>query len=278
MFKGREIIIGTMHQKEMVIAPLLSESLGVRCKTITNLNTDVFGTFTGEIERAKNVLETVREKCLKAIQLQNCDLGIASEGSFGQHPVYYFMPANEETLIFIDQKNDLEITASQLFTETNFQSKEIHNESELNSFVNNALFPSHALILRSKQKNNTEIYKGITNYQDLLSTYRLLSTKYKSVLVETDMRAMYNPTRMKNIKTLTEKLIKKIQSLCPNCKTPGFDITDHKIGLPCEQCGFPTKSVLTSIYCCAKCKYTFEKKHPRGIKFEDPRFCDICNP
>lgn len=49
MFKGRTLVIATMHKKEQVISPILEKQLGVYCKTTTNLNTDNFGTFTGEL-------------------------------------------------------------------------------------------------------------------------------------------------------------------------------------------------------------------------------------
>jgi hypothetical protein len=83
---------------------------------------------------------------------------------------------------------------------------------------------------------------------------------------------------MKVIAEVTEKLIKKIQSTCPNCSIPGFGITDAKVGLPCQQCNLPTKSTLSYIYACLACGHQEEKKHPHAKTSEDPMYCDFCNP
>ena len=82
MFNGRRLLIVTKHQKEKVIAPLLEKELGVKCMVTENFDTDVLGTFTGEIERVHDPVTTARNKCHMAMELSDCDLAIASEGSF----------------------------------------------------------------------------------------------------------------------------------------------------------------------------------------------------
>jgi hypothetical protein len=57
-------------------------NLGVICFVNENFDTDLLGTFTGEIERKLDPIATARQKCLLAMKLSNCDLGVASEGSF----------------------------------------------------------------------------------------------------------------------------------------------------------------------------------------------------
>ena len=39
-----------------------------------------------------------------------------------------------------------------------------------------------------------------------------------------------------------------------------------------------TKSTLACIYESKKCIYLLEKKYPNNKTFEDPTFCDFCNP
>jgi hypothetical protein len=104
MFNGRKLLIATKHNKEQVIAPILEEGLGVHCFVPENYDSDIFGTFSGEVERKNTALETVRAKCLAAMAEFDCDLGIASEGSFGSHPSIFFAQADDEFLIFIDKK------------------------------------------------------------------------------------------------------------------------------------------------------------------------------
>ena len=109
-------------------------------------------------------------------------------------------------------------------------------------------------------------------------TFEKLINARNSIFVETDMRAMYNPTRMTVIENATKKLVEKINSSCPACQTPGFCVTSSTKGLTCSLCGLPTKSTLSSIYQCQQCEYTKEEMYPHKKTNEDPMYCDFCNP
>lgn len=278
MFKGRDLVIATKHGKERVIAPIAEKELGVKCFVSLDLDTDLLGTFTGEIERKDDPITSARNKCFMAMELTNCNLAIASEGSFGPHPSLFFIPADDEILVLIDKKNGFEIIVRELNTETNFNGSDIKTEEELLAFAANANFPSHGLILRKSKDEFGDIVKGINSVEQLSKVFIKLMNDFGTAFVETDMRAMYNPTRMKIIESATQKLIKKINTLCPVCNMPGFGITDAKEGLPCEICNFPTRSTLSYLYACQKCNYTKEEKYPKGKKIEDPMYCDYCNP
>lgn len=278
MFKGRDLVIATKHNKEKVIAPILERELGVKCFVSEHLDTDELGTFTGEVSRKDDPVTTARNKCLLAMELTNCDMAIASEGSFGPHPSIFFAHADDEFLLFIDKKNNLEIIVREISLETNFNGSVVTSQRELVEFVNKVKFPSHGLIVRKTDTDFIAIEKGVTNWRKLAKAYTHFVKLYGSVYVETDMRAMYNPSRMRVIKKAAIKLAKKINSFCPDCNTPGFGITDKKEGLPCELCRFPTRSTLSHIYSCHKCSYSKEEKYPNKKYCEDPTYCDICNP
>lgn len=278
MFKGRSLVIATKHEKEKVIAPLLEQALGVVCFIQEGFDTDTLGTFTGEIERELDPIATARQKCLLAMEVSDCDLGIASEGSFGPHPSIFFVSADDEFLIFIDKKNDLEIIVRELSTETNFNGSEIKNEQELLDFADLVKFPSHGLILRKSKIDNSYIVKGITNLEDLKKSFHLMLKKFNNVYAETDMRAMHNPSRMTVIKNATKKLVDKVNSCCPQCNIPGFGVTDAKKGLECSLCGSPTNSTLSFIYSCQKCHFKKEEMYPHKKTTEEPMYCDFCNP
>ena len=278
MFKGRDLIIATKHEKEKVIASILEKELGVKCFVNPNLDTDRLGTFTGEVDRKDDPITTARNKCLMAMKLTNCDLAVASEGSFGPHPSLYFIPADFEFLLFIDKKNDLEIIVSELSSDTNFNAKEIKTKKELAEFSTNTKFPSHGLIIRKSKHDFDDIIKGITNTKQLNNAFNKFITNFDTAYIETDMRAMYNPTRMNVIKIATHKLVEKINTICPDCNTPGLGITDSVSGLPCDLCNYPTRGTLSHIYTCVKCEFTEYKQFPQGKQTEDPMYCDFCNP
>jgi hypothetical protein len=278
MFHGRKLIIATKHQKEKVIAPALEKALGVKCITIADLDTDKLGTFSGEVERKFDPITTAKNKCAMAMEINQCDLAIASEGSFGPHPTIYFIPADEEFLVLVDKKNMFEIIVRVLSTETNYNAAVIKTALELKNFAKAAGFPSHGLILRKAKNDYSIIEKGVIDKTHLANTFNSLISNHGSVYVETDMRAMYNPKRMKVIEQATQKLIAKINSKCPQCKTPGFDITKTKPGLPCSLCSNSTRVTLSNVYSCIKCNFSKEEKYPEGKLSADPMYCDYCNP
>jgi hypothetical protein len=277
-FGGRSIVIASKHKKQNAMAALLEKELGVTCIVPDNLDTDLLGTFSGEIERELSPMDAARQKCMLAMELTGADLAVASEGSFGAHPLLYFLPADDELLVFIDKKNDVEIVAREISTKTNYNAKEVSTEEDLLAFAQSAQFPSHALILKDKKEEFSAIAKGIIETKELLDMFKQFMETYGSLYVETDMRAHLNPSRMQVIEETTEKLIKKIKSTCPSCNTPGFGIKDATPGLPCENCKAPTKSTLFHVYACQKCNHTYEAYFPNGKQEEDPTYCDRCNP
>lgn len=278
MFENRHLLIATKHKKETILGPLFDKGLGVKSFVSNGFDTDIFGTFTGEVKRKGGPVIAARTKCLEAMKIYGCNLCVASEGSFGSHPYIPYLFADEEVVIFIDKKNDLEIFERIIDLKTNFMKEEIKTWEELVVIGKRKNFPSHGLILKSKKKDSNHIFKGINSWENLEVSYEALKKQGKTILVETDMRAMYNPTRMKIIGKTAQKLIEKIKSCCPQCVTPGFGAVAATAGLPCSFCGTATRSTLSHTYECKKCFYKTEKEFPDGKKSEDPMYCDRCNP
>lgn len=278
MFANRRLLIATMHKKEQVIAPILERELGVSCFTLDHFDTDSLGTFSGEIERKSDPISTAIEKCKTAMTLANCDLGVASEGSFGNHLTVFFATADDEFLVFIDLKNNLEIIARNISLDTNFASETISSIPDLKTFAKKVQFPSHGIILKDNALKPKVIYKDCNSWSDLETAFYNLTQQQTSITAETDMRAMRNPTRMKVIEQATLNLIKKIKSTCPSCNHPGFEVIEILRGLPCEICNAPTRSPKIERFKCKKC--TFEALIEISIdkKYEDPMYCDFCNP
>jgi hypothetical protein len=276
------LLIATKHRKERVLAAVLEKELGVKCEVSFGFDTDTLGTFTGEIERKNDPITTARLKCQMAMEQFNCDLAIASEGSFGPHPNSMFLAADEEILILIDAKNDLEIVTREVSINTNFCAAEIKTEAEMLDFAEKAKFPSHGVILRPAKNDFSDVTysmkNGLQHSGELLIVFRRLMKTHGTIYAETDMRAIYNPTRMEVIGAAVLKLVEKIKCECPNCGTPGFSITEIKKGLPCEWCGSPTNSALSAIYTCKKCAFQKEELFPENKEVEDPMYCDNCNP
>jgi hypothetical protein len=277
-FEGRHLLIASMHQKEQVLQPLMEASLKVTVSVANGLNTDLLGTFSGEVARIADPLTTARKKCELAMDFNGCDLVLASEGSFGAHPAAFFLPANEEWLLLLDRKNGLEIHARHLSLETNFSGQEFHSLEELDAFASKVGFPSHGLMLRRSKDDLAGLLKGITDPEQLRTAAILLLKTQSSGFVETDMRALFNPSRMQVIEETAKLLVQKLNSFCPSCQLPGFAVTAAEPGLPCSLCGTPSSAALAHLMVCNHCQHQEKVDFPHGKKTEDPQYCKVCNP
>ncbi|MBS9391016.1 MAG: hypothetical protein HEQ33_19830 [Dolichospermum sp. WA123] len=281
IYNNRVAILATMHNKEKVISPLLKEHLGINLIVPQGLNTDIFGTFTREIKRPYSQIITARLKAKKALEMDDEKIAIASEGSFTPHPLVPYIYANREIIIFLDQENDLEIIGEVFSIETNFNHQTISSLEEAEEFGNKVGFTEHGLVISFDNQNTgkTESIKGITSPENLINSVEIaIKNTNGKFNIETDMRAMYNPTRMKNIALATQDLINKINSLCPQCHTPGFMINQKIPGLPCELCHQPTSLIKAVIFQCQKCNFTQQQLFPNNQEFADPSLCEYCNP
>lgn len=278
-FKNRACVLATMHKKEQVMTPLLEEQLKLQVIVPEDFNTDIFGTFTRDIERWGNQKETARFKAKKALKNTDASLAISSEGSFFPHPSLPYLVCDRELVLFIDEENDLEIIGTEISLETNFAHTTIETVDEAFSFAQKVGFPSHGLVVMSNSQpsNSEQIFKGIVTEKELIDAINtIIDVSGKKAHLETDMRAMYNPTRMKVIAQATQNLINTILNHCPNCDCPGFEMVGKRSGLPCGICKLPTDLIKAEIYQCQKC--SFQEVKDKDIKFADPMYCNYCNP
>jgi len=166
-FAGRKMAIAAMHGKEAIIGPILKSELGIEIVIPANFDTDTYGTFSGEIDRIVDPVEAGRVKCIAACELTGTDLAIASEGSFGPHPLMFFALADDEILVLLDLRNKLEIKARRISTHTNFGGDVFTDWYSAKKFAEASLFPSHSLIIRKSKNNNEDIIKGISTWDVL---------------------------------------------------------------------------------------------------------------
>lgn len=279
LFKGRTAVFVTKHKKESVVFPTFSNS-DIKMKLVDSIDTDLFGTFTGEIPRSGTQVEAARLKALKAIEQTGETLAVASEGSFGPHPTLSFVPANVELVLLLDTHNQIELHGWEISTDTNYAHQKVNSVDEALNFSNKVGFPSHGLLVRPNSSSANVLFKGITNESELISavTLCIMHSEDLAAMLQTDMRAMCNPKRMLVIESAARNLLEKMNSLCPACGWPGFDVTEKTSGLPCDLCGSPTRSTLRHHYTCKKCSFNSEVEFPGGKTSEDPMYCDWCNP
>jgi len=280
LFHSRVGVLATMHQKEVVIAPILEHQLGVQIVVPQDLNTDEFGTFTRDIKRPNDQLNAARLKTEKAMTLTGLTLAFANEGSFGPHPAIPFLACDCEIVMVSDRDQNLEIVGQALSTETNYCHQQITSLEAALAFAQKIGFPAHGLVAMpdAQPTQPSLIFKGITCADQLVETVTWLLKKFGQAHLETDMRAMHNPTRMNVIAQATHDLVRKIRQCCPQCGCPGFAIVEHKAGLPCALCGLPSELTLAVTHRCKKCDFSSITYFPNGQEFADPAECPYCNP
>jgi len=79
------------------------------------------------------------------------------------------------------------------------------------------------------------------------------------------------------IRLAAADLAAKLNSLCPVCGTPGFSLVERLSGLPCADCGAPTRETRAEIHGCLMCDHR-EMRACVGVEHVDPSRCDYCNP
>jgi hypothetical protein len=268
----------TRHEKEKLIAPIFHENFGCAVIHVDSIDTDTLGTFTREIPRHGTQREAARKKAELGAKLTNCRFGIGSEGSFIADPWTGMMPWNLEILLLLDTLSGYEIAGI-----AQGPSMSMHHELEdleaLNKFAAQAGFPSHHLIIRPDDGEQTVIAKGINNKDQLRIAFddAMSKSTRQQVFVENDLRAHCNPTRQAMIINSAKNLVERLNSHCPLCQHPDFWVSQREGGLPCRDCGKPTRVSKAEIWLCAICNYV-ESRQLRSESYAEPMQCDFCNP
>lgn len=280
-FAGRVLGVATLHGKERVIGPALQRVLPIAGFTaIPDVDTDRFGAFSGEVARTLEPLEACIAKARHGAEASGMDLVVASEGSFGPYPPAPFMPCDEEVLVLFDARDGMVFTHRHVSLETVFGGEEVRDADGAMAFAGRYRFPEHALVARPRERwrSGDPVHKGITDPQRLRDLVAALVDAHGSCWLETDMRAMMNPTRMRVIGETAERFADELAHACPVCGACWFRITGNRAGLPCALCGWPTESIRSVERGCWRCGHVQFEARPDGRLEEDPQHCPHCNP
>lgn len=119
--------------------------------------------------------------------------------------------------MLVDNLNNIEIYGEYTGSETNFNQVNIKSFTEAEAFAQKVGFPEHFLIV-SLRCMKTEFIKGINTWEQLNEAVSWGINKCSDgyVVLETDMRAHANPTRMANIQKAAENLVLKFPQNVPS--------------------------------------------------------------
>ncbi len=282
-YAGRRVCLTTLHGKERVLARPLARGLGVEM-LVCRADTDRLGTFSGEVERLADPVTTCRRKALLGLEASGEELGLASEGSFGPHPAIPFLPVGREVLVFVDQERQLTVVEQRLELRTTFARRELRPDqlvtADVQRWLGQVQFPSHALIARPRQAEAGPFIKAIRTAAELREAVHTCAhhSADGSVVLESDMRAHCNPTRMRSIRRLGFQLVRRLRQHCPACGSPGWGLVEGVPGLPCSSCGTATALIGQEIWGCAACDHREARARRDGLGAADPMHCPWCNP
>ena len=277
IYSGRDVALLTQHGKERILAPVLETAIGCRIQHVTGFDTDLLGTFTRDIPRAGTQLEAARQKARLGMELAGLPLGLASEGSFGPDPFTGMFTWNVEMIVWIDDHLGIEVVGV-ASGQTNFAHRVTADWAVAEAFARGAGFPEHGMVVRPRSEDNPLIRKGITDWQALRVAFLWACGEADNgrAFMETDVRAHLNPTRMETIGQAAQDLAHKLRTHCPACGAPGFQLAEGVPGLPCEDCGAPTREARAEIHLCVKCGHRVTV--PRPAMSAPAGRCDWCNP
>lgn len=273
---GELIGLLTKHKKAPLIAPILSAELGWEVVLTEGYNTDLLGTFSGEIERTLSPLECATQKARKAASLLGCDLGLGSEGSFGDGPYGPIVPWHTEILVCLSTKHHWRVSGFA-------QGPSCHQHRLCTEVEEAKHFFDHrptgqGLMVYPEEGAQLAVYKGLCTQTEFDNAVNASFEKSvsKKIMVGYDLRAHMCPQRQDMLVEAANDLAMRLKLRCSQCETPGFYPDKIDAGLPCRWCNSPTTQILQRTATCQRCEYQQTIKVDE--KVADPKYCPVCNP
>ena len=270
------IAVGTQHGKQHQLSPAFREVLDARLITPPRLDTDRFGTFTGEQPRTGTAVDAARGKARLAMDATGLSLGLASEASYGPlgglgctgigvtgiGVTGIGLTGHEEILLFCDEDLGIEVLEGYRTASVPGSSQRVGSYDDVSQALLSGL-PSQALIVRpaGAPPESARIVKGITDAEALRTAIR---------------RAHHNPSRRQVLMRLAANLARRLATRCPRCASPGFGRSGSEAGLPCRICATPTPLPRSEIHSCQSCLHRIARPVPAA--WADPAVCPECNP
>jgi hypothetical protein len=277
MYSGKVAVLTSKHQKLHLIAPAFAEHLGLQVLE-TALDTDQFGTFSGEVPRTGTPLETAIAKARLGMRASGSQLGLASEGSIGPDPLVPFAVSNVELMVFVDDERGIVVYEPYRSFEITHATTTSSTGDDLADYLEKVGFPEQKLIVKSSS-GTSSIEKGIGDLSALQAAVKNAAANSSDGLaqIECDYRAMHSPSRRANIAKAAELLAIRLTQICSKCESPGFGKVIYERGLSCEVCGeFDSDAIAAELKACVSCEHT-ELGELVALSLAAPK-CQSCNP
>ncbi len=278
-YAGSVATLATKHRKLPLIGPALEAAVGLRVVEI-EIDTDVLGTFTGDVPRSGTPLETAIAKARLGISASGARVGLASEGTIGPDRTMPFALSDEEIVVLVDDDAGLVVWESVTSFEIVAASAALRPGDDADGLLERAGFPGHRLVVRPNSGPIHPIEKGIGTRRELAAAIAAAASASSDGLarVENDLRAHSSPSRQVVIAAAAERLAERLARRCPECFAPGWGPTGYLYGVPCAICETEVQVPRAKVSGCQACGSSSMEAiaYPGGKA--DPGQCPECNP
>ncbi len=263
----------THHHKGEVIGPVLG-SRGWHLEMI-DADTDSLGTFSGDVARPADPVETARRKAQLGRGHSHAPWLVASEGAISagllglaRDVEWVVAVPREGAGSVVGVAQSLDVAAFALEIRPGMPDREIAER------VAAGLEGGHHLL--ALRHDHCEPSRGaLASVDDVLRACATLGVD-SARRVQTDYRAHLCPSRRPVIAAAAEDLAVRWATPCPRCGRGGFGPQSPLSGRPCASCGTPTAEPLGRWWVCPWCAV-------REARVDNPSpvnasACPTCNP
>ncbi|MBU6330756.1 MAG: hypothetical protein KGR18_12495, partial [Acidobacteria bacterium] len=249
---------------------------------VSPVDTDAFGTFAGEIDRSGTARAVVEAKARTAIEQSGLAFGLASEGSFGPHPVIPLAQLDTELVVWVDAATDRTILEgvsefSHVPGPVVLEAPPVDRSTDLLPIMTGLAEQAAIVCIQPPDAvRRIVVAKAIGDPESL---WRAIDEAFAHdagpVVVEPDLRAHLCPDRRRVIAAAIDRLVVRLSSRCPQCEAVGFGRLRTVPGLACALCELPTTEIAVIVDGCEVCGHECSTERTGRA---DPTHCDRCNP
>lgn len=275
-YEGATAALATRHGKQELVAAAFAE-LGLAV-VVADVDTDRFGTFSGEVERPGPAPSVAESKARAAIAASGLPLGLGSEGTFLPHPEAPGLHVDTELVAFVDADPPLVVVGRAVAAVASVASALVGSDEDVERFCARVDFPRQGLVVKALDGGTgTVVAKGIVAPDELRRALELARSlgDGASARLESDLRAHLCPPRRPVIAAAAVDLSRRLAERCGECAAPGFGLLEVRPGLPCSHCGSPTDLPREEVRACVRCPHRTVTSLPGSA---DPSRCPRCNP
>lgn len=272
-YRGATVVFATQHHKHEQAAAPFREHLGASVVSPDDIDTDQFGTFTGETPRTLSPRDTALAKAQLGIARTGHPYALASEATYSTS---WPTATHHELLLFLDQERSITITENAIVPARSHDTIRLTDPNDAADAAERFGFPTTHAVVVAYRGQTVLTHKGIDSIPALTAAVAASWTADTDVLIGPDHRAHADPARQQVIASLADRMAIRLTRPCPWCAAPGWGSVAVVRGVPCATCGTPTGAVAADSFGCAACDAADQV--PRGVPPVSAEWCDACNP